>query len=370
MAAGRPVPIVTAAQVAARAIKDRDPDLPVILTLGHLAHLAGVSHGKARAYARRKTERPAYRVFQLKKRPGPNGRAPGRAFRMICVPEPDLMRLQRWINQNIFSTDAAAPHRASFAYYADRGILKAAARHVNCTWLVKMDVSDFFSSITERRVYAVFRELGYGALLSFQMARICTHVFPGRAGPSADPFGVTDYYSPEEGRLPQGAPTSPALANLAVRKLDARLDHLANHLGWTYTRYADDLAFSVKRKATRSEARALVAKVKRELRDDGLEPNMAKTVIAPPGARRIVLGLQVDGAFPRLSRVFKNNLDTHLRALTAPHIGPEKHQRTRGFASSIGMRRHIGGLIAFAHHVEPAYATRCYALFNAVSWPT
>src|SRR5271156_4702157 len=126
MAAGRPAPMVAAAQTAALAIKAKDPDLPVILTLGHLAHLAGVSHGKARAYARRKTERPAYRVFRLKKRPGPNGRAPGRAFRTICVPEPDLMRLQRWINQNILTAAVAAPHPASFAYYADRGILKAA----------------------------------------------------------------------------------------------------------------------------------------------------------------------------------------------------------------------------------------------------
>ena len=370
VAAGRPMPIVAAAQLAARAIKGKDSDLPVILTLGHLAHLAGISHGKARNYARRMTERPPYRVFLLKKRPGANGRAPRRAFRTICVPEPELMRLQRWINQNILTTGAAAPHAASFAYYAGRGILRAAACHVNCTWLVKMDVSDFFSSITERRVYEVFRELGYGALLSFQMARICTHILPGRVEPSIESFGLSDYYSPEEGRLPQGAPTSPALANLAVRKLDARLAHLANHLGWTYTRYADDLAFSVTRKSTRSEARALVAKVKRQLNDDGLMPNMAKTVIAPPGARRIVLGLQVDGPVPRLSRMFKINLDTHLRALTAPHIGPEKHQQARGFASSIGMRRHIGGLIAVAHHIEPAYTTRCYALFNAVSWPS
>jgi len=365
-AANRPQAVIDAAAAAAIKIKDRDSDLPVILTLGHLSHLAGVPHAKTLALATRRTDSPAYRVFQLKKRPF--GRASGRAFRTICVPEPDLMRLQRWINQNILATRRAAPHPASFAYYADRGVLAAAARHAACTWLVKLDVQDFFDSINERRVYKVFRNFGYGALLSFQLARLCTHVLPYQQGRSDGDYSLTDYLR-GEGRLPQGAPTSPALANLAVRTLDIRLTHLANLTGWTYTRYADDLAFSLKRKATRKEARALVAKIKSELRADGLKANAAKTVIAPPGARRLVLGLQVDGPSPRLSRDFKTNLDTHLRALTSPHIGVERHRAARKFASTIGMRRHIAGLVAYAHYVEPAYAQRCYGLFNEVAWP-
>ncbi len=109
--------------------------------------------------------------------------------------------------------------------------------------------------------------------------------------------------------------------------------------------------------------------VKAELHQAGLNPNDAKTVIAPPGARRIVLGLLVDGSEPRLTRDFRNNLETHLHALTENHIGPERHRQARKFASLIGMRRHIGGLLAFAHYVEPAYAARCYAKFNTVVWP-
>jgi RNA-directed DNA polymerase len=82
-----------------------------------------------------------------------------------------------------------------------------------------------------------------------------------------------------------------------------------------------------------------------------------------------VLGLLVDGSQPRLTRNFRDNLETHLHALTAKHIGPKKHQDFRGFASLIGMRRHIYGLIAFAHYVEPAFAQRCYRRFNSVVWP-
>ena len=230
--AGRPSAVIANAGIAAATTKSRDPDLPVILTLGHLAHLTDTPFLKVTAYARRSTPDP-YRVFRLKKRSKLGRGAPARSHRTICVPEPTLMRLQRWIAQNLFRTDAAAPHPASFAYYRDRNMLAAAKRHAGCTWLVKMDVKDFFDSLTERRVYRVFRDLGYGALLSFQLARICTRVR------DADPEhgrwieGVPGYYEAREGRLPQGAPTSPALANLAVRRLDERLQALATLVAGT-----------------------------------------------------------------------------------------------------------------------------------------
>ena len=56
------------------------------------------------------------------------------------------------------------------------------------------------------------------------------------------------------------------------------------------------------------------------------------------------------------------------RVLTARGIGPEKHRAFRGFASTIGMRRHIFGLLAFAHYVEPLFAKRCYDRFNSIVW--
>jgi RNA-directed DNA polymerase len=158
------------------------------------------------------------------------------------------------------------------------------------------------------------------------------------------------------------------LANLVVRNLDIHLEAAAAKLGWTYTRYADDLAFSTRAASTREEARKVVALVKAALPSFGLDPNDAKTVIAPPGARRIVLGLLVDGPQPRLTRNFRDNLETHLHALTAQNIGPEKHRASRGFASTIGMRRHIFGLLAFAHYVEPTFAKRGYDRFNSIVW--
>jgi RNA-directed DNA polymerase len=276
------------------------------------------------------------------------------------------MRLKRWINRNILSL--VTPHRASFAYHPEGGVLKAAQAHCCCNWLVKLDIKDFFDSISERHVYRVYRSLGYNALLSFELARICTRPC-NQNGPGAPAsYGVRAYRNGVEGCLPQGAPTSPALANIAFFQLDERLQTLAVARGWTYTRYGDDLAFSTRKQSDRNAARHLIAIIKSELRNFGFHPNNAETVIVPPGARRVVLGLLVDDVTPRLNRSFRDNLETHLYALTSTHIGPERHRQKRKFASLIGLRRHITGLLAFAHYVEPDFAERCYKKFNTVHW--
>ncbi len=69
-----------------------------------------------------------------------------------------------------------------------------------------------------------------------------------------------------------------------------------------------------------------------------------------------------------LENVGRNNVETHLYALTHAKIGPERHRQKRKFASLIGMRRHIVGLIAFAHQVDKEYAAKLYAELNAVNW--
>ena len=108
--------------------------------------------------------------------------------------------------------------------------------------------------------------------------------------------------------------------------------------------------------------------MRKELVGFGLSPNNAKTVIAGLGSRRIVLGLLVDGPVPKLTRDFRTRVETHLYAITAQSIGPSKHRQTRQFASLIGMRRHIHGLIAFAYHVDPVYGQARFDEFNTVDW--
>jgi RNA-directed DNA polymerase len=360
-AAGRSQETIEAAITIARNIKKTNSDLPVVLTLHHLSHLCDVSAEFLQDVIFRKVE--AYRTFRVQKRRKPKS---VRRFRTICVPDPFLMQAQRWIAQHILN--AVRPHDASYAFAKDRDLVKSARKHAGARWLVKIDVRSFFESISERQVYFVFRSLGYPALLAFQLARICTRLpLEGKARPLSEPSGLP-YRRWPQGHLPQGAPTSPMLANLAMYALDVHLSEMCKQLGWIYTRYADDLAFSRVDDVQRSSAIQLVKLVQGALNTFGLTVRHSKTSIAPPRARKVMLGVMVDRERPRLTRSFRNNLETHLYALTSPKIGVDAHMQRRGFASRIGMQRHVAGLLAFAHQVDRGYAAKQYGLFNAVDW--
>jgi RNA-directed DNA polymerase len=369
LAASRSEAVIAAAESIAREIKQRNSNIPVVLTLHHLAHLADVPVESLQQVIFRQVD--PYRVYRVKKRGTPNSvAAPPRRYRTICVPRPPIMRLQRWIAQNILNE--VAPHPASFAFAPERDLVGAAWLHTEARWLLKMDVRHFFESISERRVYWVFRALGYTALLSFQMARLCTRMnlhdaLDPRHSAGRGRTGLP-YRQHPQGYLPQGAPTSPMLANLVMRPFDRRVETLARTMGWTYTRYADDLAFSRRDASSRGAAMHLAKVVEYELAQFGLVNHRGKTSVIPPGARKVLLGVLIDSDRPTLTRAFRNNIETHLYALTSPKLGAATHRAKRGFASSIGMRRHIEGLIAFAHQVDRSYGAKLYAQFNEIDW--
>lgn len=158
------------------------------------------------------------------------------------------------------------------------------------------------------------------------------------------------------------------LANRAVDALDRSLERIAMSAGWTYTRYADDLTFSRTSNSSRGEAMKLVKLAELSLRLHGLVVHRQKTSITPPSGRKVLLGVLIDTGKPKLPKAFRNNIETHLYALTHPNIGAEKHRAARGFSSLIGMRRHIMGLIAHVHQVDELYAATLYAKANLVDW--
>ncbi len=101
----------------------------------------------------------------------------------------------------------------------------------------------------------------------------------------------------------------------------------------------------------------------------GLAPNITKTQIMPPGARKIVLGLLVDGEVPKLSREFRSKLRMHLYYLKHSDVGPVSHAENRGFESVFGLKNHIEGLIAYAGQIDPKYAALCNNQMEKINWP-
>jgi RNA-directed DNA polymerase len=338
------------------------PELPALLTLNHLAKRTGVNYSTLRS-AVISTE-GLYRHFQIRKRSG--------GHRVISVPDPTLMTVQRWIAAYILNPQRV--HHCSFAFKPQASILRCAARHVGARWLIKMDVAGFFGSISEIQVYRVFRSLGYQPLVAFELARLTTHA-PNISDryrhaewqAKCHPSPISSYNRGRIGYLPQGAPTSPMLSNLIMRDADAEIEGLAKAAGVRYTRYSDDLTFSTRDDFDRARAKRLVWRVSAVLRQMGLEANPQKTRVVPPGGRKIVLGLLVDRATPRLSRDFRSMLRQHLYYLE--RLGPFEHTEARRFDTVSGMYRHVRGLIDFANMVEPGYARKMLSRFNAVEWP-
>ena len=343
-------------------IRETDPRITPVLTLRHFSVVTGLPY----LFLRRTVARRAhigYRFVYLRKR------IPGRSsMRMISIPPPSLAAAQRWLVDNVLRY--VEPHPASFAFHPDSSPVLAAEQHPDTQWLLKVDIEDFFHSVSEGRVSAIFSILGFPKLLAFEFARLCTIGLdrgPGR-NPSPHPGPITLYQSNFEGLLPQGAPTSPMLANLAMVRTDTFLSALAEARGFRYSRYADDLAFSSDKPRTISEMRGLQREVCRILNEAGFRPNHRKTVIRGPGNRRVILGLLVDGPTPRLSREFKDNIRLHLYYLTSPDHGPAKHALARKTGTS-SLYHHVRGLIAWATQVEPSFGAAALMKFRSAPWP-
>ncbi|PHS25997.1 MAG: hypothetical protein COA84_07030 [Robiginitomaculum sp.] len=160
--------IAATIETGKRVVKSNSSLVPVF-TLRHLAYLADADFQFLRHVVERKEVDP-YDTFRIKK----NGKENTESFRIICVPDYRLMRVQKWIVDNILNYTRT--HEASFAFTKGKNIKGAATLHCGCKWMIKMDVRRFFESISEIAVYRVFRNLGYEPLISFEMTRLCTRL--------------------------------------------------------------------------------------------------------------------------------------------------------------------------------------------------
>lgn len=241
--------------------------------------------------------------------------------------------------------------------------------HCGARWLIKIDVQQFFESISERQVYRVFRQFGYEPLISFEMARLCTRTYASdnrryRLSRWRDHRirSIEVYRAADQrvGHLPQGAPTSPMLSNWAMAGFDAHMRQSAVRWGMAYSRYADDIALSTSDpRFDRDAALQVLGHTNRSLLKAGCRPRTDKVVIAPPGSRKVVLGLLVDGTQPRLTRHFRRSLEADIYGIET--YGVIAHAGSRGWSSASALRDHIAGKLAFADTVDVALTTRLRA---------
>jgi hypothetical protein len=160
--------------------------------------------------------------------------------RHLSAPHEQLAAAQEWILTSIL--EKIPVHDAAHGFVIGRSTVTNARPHIGSSVVVNTDLTNFFPSITFWRIDGVFRQLGYSPAVSTILALLCSESPRKLVEYNGSPLHVAT--GPRA--LPQGACTSPALSNLVSRKLDARLTGIATKLGWTYTRYADDLTFSLR----------------------------------------------------------------------------------------------------------------------------
>jgi len=351
-------PAETALSIQVYASKLIASNYPVIFSLAHLAKITHVPYSMLHATVERKREVANYRMFAIRKRSG--------GLRFIHAVTGDLEKVQKFINREILQK--CTPHSAALAFHHAGGIRRCAAQHCGARWLFQFDLSDFFYSVNEIEVFKVFQSMGYREILAFELARLCTTTRLPR--PKRDyllPKAIDHRISYDGGSqcgkwlpypstsgllgvLPQGAPTSPMLSNLVTRKLDESLSRLADDFGLVYTRYADDITLSASHLANRQSVGKIYRTTIGCIRKAGFRENPDKFRIAGPGSKKVVLGLLVDGAEPRISKETYKRIDRHLHA--SEKYGLENTAAHEGFDSAFGFHNHLKGLIRFVHDVD------------------
>lgn len=214
-----------------------------------------------------------YRTYEIPKKSG--------GTRLIAQPSRELKAIQAWILRNILETIPSS--KQSMGLERNQSILQNAKPHVGNSYLLNIDLENFFPSISSKRVFHLFNRAGFNNTISNILTRICTY----------------------KNGLPQGAPSSPKIANLICSKLDFRIQGYTGKNGINYTRYADDLTFSA---PSYEKIHKLANLVKIIVSDEEFFVNNKKTSFSGPRKQKKVTGLVLADDYVGIGRKKYKNI--------------------------------------------------------------
>lgn len=278
--------------------------------------------------------------------------------RLIESPRRRLKALQRRMLHGLL--DRVPVHEACHGFTQGRSVVTHAKEHAGQDVVMQFDLQDFFGSIGVARVAAIFHTLGYAPGVASDLAALCTVSTPEPVLQRLRDDGWIDWRQARRlasPHLPQGAPTSPALANLSAFNLDLRLEGLAHVLGARYSRYADDIVISGPADLGRRAAR-VAAWVAHIAQDEGYVLNHRKTRLATQAAQQRVCGVVVN-EHPNLPRRDFDRLRAELHRCL--HHGPPPGDE--------GYRARLLGRVQWAAQLNPLKARRLHQLWDGIAWP-
>lgn len=337
--------------------------IPGIAGLGQLAEFLGLSQGDLDWFADTKhwnrLARPGllhhYRYVWRER--------PGRTPRLLEIPGLRLRAVQRKVLDGLL---APIPlHGAAHGFVPGRSAATGAARHTGAHVVIALDLASFFTNVTAGKVYGALRGAGYPEAVAHSLTGLCTHVVPPHVITAMPPGGTaSERFALAQAlripHLPQGAPSSPTLANIAVRRLDSRLQGWADAAGASYTRYADDLSFSGGPDLAR-RADSFVRGAQRIVADQGHSLNSRKTRVRPRGTRQQVTGIVVNERTNAPRRDF--DLLKAVLHNCAVH-GPESQNR----GQHPDFQAQLLGRIVWMEQLNPSRGARLRRDYGRVSW--
>ena len=196
------------------------------------------------------------------------------------------------------------------------GLRVNAEYHKKNVFILEMDIKNFFGSIQEKQVFQLFCKIGYNTDVSAILANLCTY----------------------EDVLPQGAVTSPYIANLVTYHLDVRLNGLCSRKDIVYTRYADDLSFSSN---NRTKLNSIEKIVKYIVKEEGFEINEKKTRYLSNDVKKTITGITINNEEVHVDKALKKKI----RAMIFNSIVNKDYTRNDK----------IKGSIAYVDSIEKGY---------------
>lgn len=257
--------------------------------------------------------------------------------RLICAPSRSLKSRQRWILDNILYKINVSSCCEGFI--KKHSTLTNAKKHVGYGQILNMDISDFFPSITEAQIENVFFKAGYTHEVSAVLAKICCH----------------------EEKLPQGAPTSPYLANIVCLELDDELMQYSKNHGIMYSRYADDMTFS-----GNTDMEKHVTELEEIIRKNGFHVNERKTHIYKGNQRKLVTGLIVKDDGLSVPRNFKRKLKQEI--YYCKKFGVAVHLENTNAEKKVNFKEYLYGKAYYVKMVEPLTGQNFLEELNSINW--
>ena len=334
-------------------------NVPPIFTLKHLSLLINIDYKEFLKYTHRNVNPYKKIIIETSTK-----------RRELLVPWKELSIIQNWIKKNIL--DKVDSSNYATAYDKNCSIVKNAKVHIDSPWLIKLDLKNFFHTIYEHNIYEIFKELGYPPLLSLELARLCTFekVISDSANSNIeidetliDGFEdvlieeTTTYpYQKSIAYLPQGASTSPKLANLFARKLDKEIIQVLNSKFYEFqlkfTRYSDDIVISGNL-GNQERCREVIAEITQIIQNNKLKINKKKTKIFSPKTTKKITGINIIDGKLKPSKQIINYVKTSLYYIEKYSLEEHLEKMNINYSYDIETyKEHLLGKIFFIRFVN------------------